>query len=54
MITQQLKRWQQDPDLAGVRDAEDLARLPEDEQKAWRELWSDVAALLKKAESNSR
>jgi RNA polymerase sigma-70 factor (ECF subfamily) len=54
MITQKLKHWQQDPDLAGVRDAEDLARLPEEEQKAWRELWSDVATQLKNAGSNAR
>ncbi len=41
--------WQQDTDLAGIRDAAALAKLPADEQKACTQLWADVAALLKKA-----
>jgi hypothetical protein len=36
-------------DLAGIRDAPALANLPADEQKAFTQLWADVAALLKKA-----
>jgi tetratricopeptide (TPR) repeat protein len=44
-----LKHWQQDADLAGVREAAALAALPEEEQAAWRALWSDVAALLEQA-----
>ena len=36
-------------DLAGIRDAPSLANLPADEQKAFTQLWADVAALLKKA-----
>ena len=47
---QNLKRWQHDADLAGVRDGAALAQLPEEEQKAWRALWSDVETLIKKAE----
>jgi len=35
-----LRRWLQDPELASVRDAEDL---PED----WSTLWSAVDALLR-------
>jgi tetratricopeptide (TPR) repeat protein len=50
LIIQKLRHWQQDPDLAGVRDPDDLARLPEEEQTAWRELWLGVATLLKKAD----
>ncbi len=42
--------WQKDGDLAGIRDAAVLAKLPEDEQKAWTRLWADVTALLMKAE----
>jgi tetratricopeptide (TPR) repeat protein len=45
----QMRHWQQDPDLAAVRDPQALAALPEDEQPAWRQLWADVDALLKKA-----
>jgi hypothetical protein len=41
--------WQNDSDLAGIRDAAALAKLPAAEQKAFAQLWTDVAALLKKA-----
>jgi tetratricopeptide (TPR) repeat protein len=43
-----LRYWQNDPALAGVRDADQLARLPSDERAAWQQLWADVAALLTK------
>jgi hypothetical protein len=44
-----LQHWQTDPDLAGLRDPEPPAKLPEPEQEACRKLWADVEALLKKA-----
>ena len=44
-----LRVWQQDPDLAGVRDQDALAKLPADEQDAWRQFWADVDGLRKKA-----
>jgi serine/threonine-protein kinase len=44
-----LQHWQKDPDLAGVRDQEPLAKLPEAERKEWAKLWAEVGALLKKA-----
>jgi tetratricopeptide (TPR) repeat protein len=50
-VRQQMRHWQTDPDLASVRDKETLAKLPEDERKAWRKLWADVAALLKRAKA---
>jgi hypothetical protein len=31
-----------------VRDAEALAALPQGERQQWQQLWSDVAALLKR------
>jgi WD40 repeat protein/serine/threonine protein kinase len=40
--------WKQDGDLASIRDAAALAKLPADEQKAFVQLWADVAALLQK------
>jgi serine/threonine-protein kinase len=43
-----LKRWQGEGDLAGVREASELAQLPEEEQAEWKRLWDDVDALLKK------
>jgi tetratricopeptide (TPR) repeat protein len=49
-VQQTLGSWQQDTDLAGLRDAAALAKLPAEEQQACAQLWADVAALLKKAE----
>jgi hypothetical protein len=48
-VAQTLSHWQQDSDLTGMRDAAELAKLPAAEQKAFAQLWADVAALLKKA-----
>ncbi len=48
-IAYTLKHWQQDTDLAAVRDASALAKLPDDERKAWKSLWAKVDALLTKA-----
>ena len=52
LIAQTLKHWQQDSDLAGIRDAAALANLPAPEQKAFAQLWADVAALLRKVENS--
>jgi hypothetical protein len=49
-----LRRWQQDPDLVGVRDATALAKLPAAERADWQKLWADVAALLKKSEAGRK
>jgi tetratricopeptide (TPR) repeat protein len=46
---QALRHWREDADLAGVRDAGALEKLPEAERAAWRKLWADVDALLQKA-----
>ncbi len=46
-----LRRWQQDSDLASIRDEAALARLRPDDRTAFTEFWADVAALLKKAQS---
>jgi Flp pilus assembly protein TadD len=45
-----LRHWQQNPDLAGLRDPARLARLPAEERAACERLWADVAALLARAE----
>ena len=50
VTAQVLQHWKKDPDLAGVRDADAVAKLPADEQDAWRQLWADVDAVLKKAQ----
>jgi serine/threonine-protein kinase len=46
-VRQRMEHWQQDPDLASVRDEAALARLPDDERADWRRLWDDVEALRK-------
>jgi tetratricopeptide (TPR) repeat protein len=48
-VVKALRHWQQDTDLAGVRDKAALAKLPEAERKEWANFWADVAALLAKA-----
>jgi eukaryotic-like serine/threonine-protein kinase len=52
-IRQTLQQWQQDNDLAGIRDAVALAKLPTEERAALTQLWADVGALLKKAEKKA-
>jgi serine/threonine-protein kinase len=49
-VRQILTWWRRDPDLAGLRDPDPLARLAEDERKEWIALWAEVAALLARAE----
>jgi tetratricopeptide (TPR) repeat protein len=53
-VRQRLRHWQQDKDLAGIRDQAALAKLPAEERKAFAQLWADVAALLKKAEATAK
>ncbi len=45
-----LQHWQEDSDLAGVRDAAALEKLPETERAEWKKLWAEVEELLKKVE----
>jgi hypothetical protein len=47
---QALSHWQKDPDLAGIRDKAALEKLPAEVEKAFTQLWADVAALLNRAE----
>ena len=42
-LLQTLKHWQEDSDLASVRDAAALEKLPESERHAWEALWKGVA-----------
>jgi DNA-directed RNA polymerase specialized sigma24 family protein len=48
-VADAMRDWRVESDLAGVRDVQALAKLPEDEQKAWRALWQQVLSLLKEA-----
>jgi hypothetical protein len=49
VIVNTLKHWREDAELAGIRDDAETAKLPEPERAAFRKLWADVDALLKKA-----
>jgi serine/threonine-protein kinase len=46
-VADALRQWQQEKDLAALRDPDALASLPADEQAAWRQLWADVARVLR-------
>jgi tetratricopeptide (TPR) repeat protein/tRNA A-37 threonylcarbamoyl transferase component Bud32 len=48
-VCDRLHRCQTDPDLASVREDKELAKLPEPEQKDWRQLWDEVRGLDKQA-----
>ncbi len=46
-VQKTLRHWQ--TDKSGVRDPESLAKLPVEEQEAWKQLWAEVETVLKKA-----
>jgi tetratricopeptide (TPR) repeat protein len=46
----QMRHWLGDPDFAGVRGPEALAKLPEAERQPWQKLWDDVAEMLKRVQ----
>jgi tetratricopeptide (TPR) repeat protein len=46
-VRELLIQRQRSPELAGVRDEEALARLPEAEVRTWRDFWARVAALAR-------
>ena len=48
LVAKTLAHWKADGDLAGVRDASGLAKLPESQRKDWQALWADVDALIAK------
>jgi tetratricopeptide (TPR) repeat protein len=53
-VQQTLRHWQQDTDLAGIRDPAALAKVPAEERATCEKLWTDVAALLKQAETSPK
>jgi eukaryotic-like serine/threonine-protein kinase len=42
-----LQHWRSDTDLAGIGDRDDEAKLPADQREACRQLWADVADVLR-------
>jgi hypothetical protein len=47
-----LQHWKTDTDLDGIRHEKHLAKLPEEERPAFKQLWKDVDQLLTKATAN--
>ena len=45
-----MRHWRRDHDLAAIRDAASLAKLPEAERKDWLALWDEVEARIRKAD----
>jgi serine/threonine-protein kinase len=46
LVRKLMTRWQNDPDLAGVRELSAIHKLPADEQAEWLALWKNVADML--------
>lgn len=42
VVARTLQHWREDPDLAGIREAEAVDQLPKDEQAALRGFWSEA------------
>jgi len=51
---ERLRHWQQSTEIVGIREEAALAKLPAAERAAFKQLWADVAALLKKAEERPK
>jgi serine/threonine-protein kinase len=49
-VRQRLAHWQQDNDLAAVRDPAALARLPAPEREACQQLWAEVEVLRQRVD----
>jgi formylglycine-generating enzyme required for sulfatase activity/tetratricopeptide (TPR) repeat protein len=53
-IARNLWQWQQERDLAGIRDQAALAKLPPEEHKAFKRFWADVAKSAEPANHTER
>jgi tetratricopeptide (TPR) repeat protein len=53
-VARQLQHWLVDRDLVGVREPEQLAKLPPEEQKGWGSLWDGVATQAARARDAAR
>jgi len=52
-VEQFLQHWQQDADLAGVRDAAGLDQLDEKESQQWHTFWKEVRDLQRQAKAKA-
>jgi hypothetical protein len=54
LVRQLLAHRQKDTDLAGLRDAAALAKLPAEEREACQKFWADVESLLKRVQEKEQ
>jgi serine/threonine-protein kinase len=55
LVQKTLAHWRTDSDLAGLRDPDELAKLPGQEREACGQLWHEVTALLQQvADANKK
>jgi hypothetical protein len=48
-----MEHWQEDADIASIREEAAVAKLPQEERAALTQLWADVASVLKRAAATS-
>lgn len=53
VVATRLRYWQQDPNLASLREAETLQTLSPEERQACQRLWTEAQALLQKAQESA-
>jgi tetratricopeptide (TPR) repeat protein len=53
-VHQRLQHWQEDADLAGMRDEPGLLKLADEERDVWLRFWADVTALRLRAKSQAK
>jgi tetratricopeptide (TPR) repeat protein len=53
-VQRKMRHWQQDRDLASLREPSALAQLSPEQRTAYTQLWADVAALLQQAADQPR
>ncbi len=51
LAKEMLTLWQAEPDLALIRDADQFKKLPPVEREEWTALWSQVGAVLARAQA---
>jgi tetratricopeptide (TPR) repeat protein len=49
IMQERLQHWQEESDLAGIRGADSLAKLPQAERQEWQKLWEEVEAHRQRA-----
>jgi serine/threonine protein kinase/Flp pilus assembly protein TadD len=53
LVCRQLREWQNEEKLAGLRDPASVLALPADEQESCKRLWAEVRTMLARAETPS-